>query len=64
MERIFPSDYWAPTIAGLTQAGYRVIAPDQIGFGKSSKPNVQYHFDDLALKRKPCLNHWAFSACL
>ena len=39
----FSSDYWAPTIAGLTQAGYRVIAPDQIGFGKSSKPNVQYH---------------------
>ena len=31
----FSSDYWAPTIAGLTQAGYRVIAPDQIGFGKS-----------------------------
>jgi hypothetical protein len=23
----FSSDYWAPTIAGLTQAGYRVIAP-------------------------------------
>ena len=44
----FSSDYWSPTIAGLTQAGYRVIAPDQIGFGKSSKPNVAYHFDDLA----------------
>ena len=23
----FSSDYWAPTITGLTQAGYRVIAP-------------------------------------
>lgn len=44
----FSSDYWASTIAGLTSAGYRVIAPDQIGFGKSSKPDVQYHFDDLA----------------
>jgi len=44
----FSSDYWAPTIAGLTTAGYRVIAPDQIGFGKSSKPDVAYHFDDLA----------------
>ena len=30
----FSSDYWAPTITGLSQAGYRVIAPDQIGFGK------------------------------
>ena len=44
----FSSDYWALTIAGLTKSGYRVIAPDQIGFGKSSKPNVTYHFDDLA----------------
>jgi pimeloyl-ACP methyl ester carboxylesterase len=44
----FSSDYWAPTIKGLTAAGYRVIAPDQIGFGKSSKPDVAYHFDDLA----------------
>ena len=51
----FSSDYWAPTIAGLTQAGYRVIAPDQIGFGKSSKPNVQYHFDDLALNTQALL---------
>ncbi len=44
----FSSDYWALTIAGLTNAGYRVVAPDQIGFGKSSKPDVPYHFDDLA----------------
>ena len=44
----FSSDYWKLTIPALTQAGYRVIAPDQIGFGKSSKPDVQYHFDDLA----------------
>lgn len=51
----FSSDYWAPTIAGLTQAGYRVIAPDQIGFGKSSKPDVTYHFDDLAANTKALL---------
>jgi len=44
----FTSDYWEPTIKGLTAAGFRVIAPDQIGFGKSSKPDVAYHFDDLA----------------
>jgi len=51
----FSSDYWAPTIAGLTQAGYRVVAPDQVGFGKSSKPNVPYHFDDLAANTKALL---------
>src|SRR6202022_5065355 len=28
--------------------GYRVIVPDQIGFGKSAKPNVHYRLDFLA----------------
>ena len=51
----FSSDYWAPTIAGLSKAGYRVIAPDQIGFGKSSKPEVEYHFDDLAANTQALL---------
>ena len=51
----FSSDYWAPTIAGLSKAGYRVIAPDQIGFGKSSKPDVAYHFDDLAANTQALL---------
>jgi pimeloyl-ACP methyl ester carboxylesterase len=46
--RNFPSSYWEPTIEALTEAGYRVIAPDQIGFGKSSKPTFAYNFDDMA----------------
>lgn len=46
--RNFPSSYWEPTIKALTAAGYRVIVPDQIGFGKSSKPLAQKSFDDLA----------------
>ena len=33
--RNFPASYWEPTIKALTEAGYRVVAPDQIGFGKS-----------------------------
>lgn len=37
--RNFPSSYWAPVIRTLTDAGYRVVVPDQIGFGKSSKPS-------------------------
>jgi len=53
----FSSDYWAQTIAALTQAGYRVIAPDQIGFGKSSKPDVDYHFDELAANTKILLTY-------
>ncbi len=41
---------WAPTIKVLSEAGYRVIAIDQIGFCKSSKPdNYQFTFQQLAL---------------
>jgi len=46
--RNFPSSYWAPVIKMLNEAGYRVVVPDQIGFGKSSKPSSDLHFDDLA----------------
>lgn len=40
---------WEQTIDELTAAGYRVIAPDQIGFCKSSKPaSYQFSFHQLA----------------
>ncbi|MDQ3366205.1 MAG: alpha/beta hydrolase [Myxococcota bacterium] len=45
----FSAAYWAPTIRVLVAAGFRVIAPDQIGFGKSSKPErFQFAFEALA----------------
>ncbi len=45
----FPSAYWETTMKLLLQRGYRVIAPDQLGFGKSSKPqHYQYSFQELA----------------
>src|SRR3954469_13991074 len=40
--------YWAVTIRTLSDAGYRVIVPDQIGFGKSSKPDIHYSFHRMA----------------
>jgi pimeloyl-ACP methyl ester carboxylesterase len=46
--RNFPASYWEPVIRALTAAGFRVIAPDQIGFGKSSKPEGAWSFDDAA----------------
>jgi pimeloyl-ACP methyl ester carboxylesterase len=46
--RNFPSSYWAPVIKMLSEAGFRVVVPDQIGFGKSSKPAGELHFDNLA----------------
>ena len=40
---------WESTISVLTEAGFRVIAPDQIGFCTSTKPaNYQYTFQQLA----------------
>jgi pimeloyl-ACP methyl ester carboxylesterase len=44
----FPAAYWEPTMRVLQQAGYRVIAPDALGFGKSSKPVIPYTYDLLA----------------
>jgi pimeloyl-ACP methyl ester carboxylesterase len=45
----FTASYWEPTIRLLAARGYRVIAPDQVGFGKSSKPvSFQYSFQQLA----------------
>jgi pimeloyl-ACP methyl ester carboxylesterase len=40
---------WEDSIKALSTAGYRVIAPDQIGFCTSSKPeHYQYSFQQLA----------------
>lgn len=45
----FNGAYWGETARALAAAGFRVIIPDQIGFGKSSKPNYfQYSFQQLA----------------
>ncbi|CAN5223562.1 alpha/beta hydrolase [soil metagenome] len=55
--RNFPSSYWAPVIKTLTDAGYRVVVPDQIGFGKSSKPGFDLHFDTLARNTVALLDH-------
>jgi pimeloyl-ACP methyl ester carboxylesterase len=55
--RNFPSSYWAPVIGMLSTAGYRVVVPDQIGFGKSSKPSAELHFDTLARNTILLLDH-------
>ncbi len=45
----FTGAYWRDTAAALAAKGYRVVMPDQIGFGKSSKPeHLQYSFSMLA----------------
>src|SRR3569832_598591 len=41
----------------LSEAGFRVVVPDQIGFGKSSKPTGELHFDNLARNTIALLDH-------
>ena len=55
--RNFPASYWAPVIRTLADAGYRVVVPDQVGFGKSSKPSGELHFDNLARNTMALLDH-------
>lgn len=45
----FSGYYFEPLAKDLVQQGFRVIIPDQIGFGKSTKPNnFQFSFHQLA----------------
>ncbi len=53
----FSSDYWADVIADLANLGYRVVVPDQIGFNKSSKPDLDYSFDALSAHTTALLDH-------
>jgi pimeloyl-ACP methyl ester carboxylesterase len=40
---------WETSITALSEAGYRVVVPDQIGFCASTKPELyQYTFQQLA----------------
>lgn len=45
----FSGFYWEETMRALMARGYRTVVPDQIGFGKSSKPQAyQFSFAQLA----------------
>lgn len=44
----FNGFYWKDVIPALTSQGYRVIVPDQVGWGQSTKPNIKYSFEMLA----------------
>lgn len=46
--RNFFGAYWQKTIRHLVNQGYRVVVPDQVGFGKSSKPSLFFSFHLLS----------------
>ena len=61
----FNGAYWEQTARALTQSGFRVIIPDQIGFGKSSKPDhFQYSFHQLAANTKQILDNLKISKAI
>jgi len=48
---------WEASMTKLSQAGYRVVVPDQIGFCRSSKPRAyQFSFQQLAINTKALLD--------
>ena len=53
----FCAPTWADTARSLSASGFRVIAPDQVGFCKSSKPSgYQYSFHAMAALTKSLLD--------
>lgn len=48
---------FAPTIDELTAAGFRVVVPDRIGYGRSSKMDIPYNLHIFASDSKKLLDH-------
>jgi pimeloyl-ACP methyl ester carboxylesterase len=51
----FGGFYFAGPIDVLRKQGFRVVVPDQIGFGRSSKAIIPYNFHDMALNSRRLL---------
>jgi pimeloyl-ACP methyl ester carboxylesterase len=51
----FGGFYFGGPIEALRRQGFRVIVPDQIGFGRSSKPIIPYNFHDMAANTRKLL---------
>ena len=53
----FFGEAWTDTIAILRKEGYRVVVPDQIGYGRSSKPIIHYSIGTHAANTKRLIDH-------
>ena len=53
----FGGFYFKAIIDALTKEGFRVIVPDQIGYGKSAKPIAPYNFNTQARNTYLILQH-------
>ena len=52
----FYSEAYTPTLRVLSDAGFRVLAVDRIGYGKSSKAMIPYNFNFVAANMKALLD--------
>jgi pimeloyl-ACP methyl ester carboxylesterase len=57
----FGGFYFAGPIEVLRKEGFRVVVPDQIGWGRSSKPIMPYNFHDMALNSRKLLQSLGIS---
>ncbi len=48
---------FTPTIEELTAAGFRVVVPDRIGYGRSSKLDIPYNLNMVVSNAKALLDH-------
>ena len=63
------AEEWGPLMAGLAKQGFRVYAPDLLGYGRSDKPDVDYsietevrvvqQFMDSQKLQQPDLGGWS-----
>ena len=53
--------YWENQIEALSSAGYRVIAKDRLGWGKSSKPIIPYSINLWASNTARLMDHLEIS---
>src|SRR4051812_47830772 len=53
----FAGFYFGGPIDVLRREGFRIVVPDQIGYGRSSKPIVPYSFNDMARNTRAILQH-------
>jgi pimeloyl-ACP methyl ester carboxylesterase len=52
----FYGEYWSNTIEVLRKEGFRVVVPDQVGFGRSTKAVIPYNVSDMAANTKKLLD--------
>lgn len=51
----FAGVYFGAIIDALRKEGFRVVVPDQIGYGRSSKPIIPYSLNDMARNTRAIL---------